>query len=70
VITKFTASLAPTYANGMLYTGAVDGSVNAIDALSGQIRWSFLTKGQVLSGPCVIDVGGKAHHPTESGDQE
>ena len=67
---KYTSSIQPTFSNGTLYFGSADGYINAIDASTGQSKWSFLTAGQALSGPCILDLSGKVHHPVASGDQQ
>jgi outer membrane protein assembly factor BamB len=64
------SALNATIANGTLYFGAFNGAVYAVDALTGLTKWGFQTGGQVISGPCVVDVSGIVHHPTVSGDQQ
>ncbi len=66
----FDASLNPTYANGTLYVGTVDGSIEAVAAATGQLKWKYGSAGPVRSGPCILDGSGVIHHPTASGDQQ
>jgi len=66
----YTAALNATFANGTLYFGETNGSVNAVNAGTGLPKWSFQTGGMVIAGPCVVDVNGNVHHPTVSGDQQ
>jgi outer membrane protein assembly factor BamB len=42
-------------ANGVLYVGSDDFSVYALDALTGEVLWSFVTGGKACSGPTVVD---------------
>ncbi len=47
---------APTVANGVVYVGSEDQSVYAIDAATGERRWSYATTGQIVrSSPTVVD---------------
>jgi outer membrane protein assembly factor BamB len=66
----YDASLNLTYANGTLYVGAVDGSIAAVTAATGQQKWKYTAAGPVYSGPCILDGSGVVHHPTASGDQQ
>jgi outer membrane protein assembly factor BamB len=66
----YNASLNLTLANGTLYFGAVDGSISAVAASTGQRKWTFTTAGAVYSGACILDGSGVTHHPTASGDQQ
>ena len=59
-----------TYANGTLYTGAVDGSIVARTAATGQTKWKYSAAGPVHSGACILDASGVVHHTTASGDQQ
>jgi len=42
-------------ANGVLYTGSVDGHMYALDAATGKILWSYASGGSVISGPAIVD---------------
>lgn len=44
---------SPVAAGGVVYVGASDGSVYAIDATQGTQRWRFATRGPVASSPAV-----------------
>jgi polyvinyl alcohol dehydrogenase (cytochrome) len=53
----------PTFAYGALYTGSQDGTVYALDAKTGCIRWTFKTSAEVRSPVLVqstADAGGQA----------
>jgi polyvinyl alcohol dehydrogenase (cytochrome) len=67
---NYGTSLNPTFSNGTLYIGTLQGYIQAINAATGQVKWSYFTNGQVLSGPCIIDGSGVVHHPAISGDQQ
>lgn len=44
---------SPVFHDGVVYLGSDDGSVYALDAMSGQRRWRFATAGPVASTPAV-----------------
>jgi polyvinyl alcohol dehydrogenase (cytochrome) len=48
----------PTFAFGALYTGSQDGTVYALDAKSGCIRWTFQTTAEVRTPVLVPPAGG------------
>jgi len=43
----------PTVAGDTVYVGANDGTLSALDAESGKVRWKFPTGGEILSQPLV-----------------
>jgi polyvinyl alcohol dehydrogenase (cytochrome) len=47
---------AVSVANGVLYSGAMDGHMYAIDAATGKILWSYLSGGTVLDGPAIVNA--------------
>jgi len=44
---------AVSVANGVMYSGAMDGHMYASDAATGNILWSFQATGTVLDGPAI-----------------
>ncbi len=50
-----TTSSSPTVANGVLYIGALDGTVYALNASTGAKLWSYKTGGRVDSSPAVAN---------------
>ncbi len=56
---------SPTVANGILYVGAYDNNLYALDAENGQFIWKYPTKDGIGSSPCVSDgrvyVGSRDH---------
>jgi polyvinyl alcohol dehydrogenase (cytochrome) len=46
---------AVSVANGVVYAGSTAGSMYALDALSGNILWSFASGGSVLDGPSIVN---------------
>ena len=42
-------------ANGVLYTGSLDGHMYALDAATGKILWSYASGGSVIDGPAIVD---------------
>ncbi len=46
---------SPTVWNGAVYFGSGDGSVYALDAASGQLRWKFQTADVVHASPAIAD---------------
>ena len=44
---------SPAVAGGMIYIGSLDGRLYALDARTGQEKWSFKTDGDVYSSPAV-----------------
>ena len=42
-------------ANGVVYVGAEDGNIYALDATSGNYLWSYVTGGLIDSSPAVAD---------------
>ena len=55
-------SSSPTVVAGIVYIGADNSNVYALDAQSGEKKWTFHTKGPVASSPVVVNgviyVGG------------
>lgn len=47
--------VSPAVADGLVYAASNTGTLYAIDATSGQERWSFTSDGQVLQTPAVVD---------------
>ncbi|MDH7602855.1 MAG: PQQ-binding-like beta-propeller repeat protein [Armatimonadota bacterium] len=45
----------PTIANGIVYVGANDGKLWAIDAKTGKVLWTADTGAEILSQPLVVD---------------
>ena len=41
--------------DGAVYAGAANGSVYAVDAVSGQLRWEYKTGGPVLGAPALAN---------------
>ncbi len=59
---------SPVIAEGVLYTGALDGRVRAMDAKTGAVKWQFDTAGTIRSTPAVSagilyigDMNGRLH---------
>ena len=46
---------APVISDGMVFAGGSDGKAYAIDAVSGEQRWSFRTGGTALPSPAAAD---------------
>jgi len=46
---------SPAVVDGLVYFGSFDGYVHALDASTGEERWSFQTGGEVWSSPAVAD---------------
>ncbi len=44
---------SPSVANGVLYVGAYDNNLYALDAKSGAFQWKFPTEGGIAATPCV-----------------
>ena len=42
-------------ANGAIYIGDVDGTVHAVNATDGKLRWTFKTLGETKSSPIVVN---------------
>ncbi len=47
------ACSAPTTGGGLIFFGADDGYVRALDAATGELKWSFATAGPVLQPPSI-----------------
>jgi serine/threonine protein kinase len=45
----------PTVDNGMLFVGAYDNNLYALDATKGQFMWKFATKGGIVTKPLVAE---------------
>ena len=56
---------SPAIADGVVYVGSEDGRLYALDAATGQEKWSFKTDGEVYSSPAV--AGGMVY--VGSGDE-
>ncbi len=59
---------SPVIAEGVLYTGALDGRVRAMDPKTGAVKWQFDTAGTIRSTPAVSagilyigDMNGRLH---------
>lgn len=59
---------SPVIAEGVLYTGALDGRVRAMDPKTGAVKWQFDTAGTIRSTPAVAagilyigDMNGSLH---------
>jgi outer membrane protein assembly factor BamB len=46
---------SPIVANGVVYVGSRDGNVYAVDAKSGQVRWTFKTGDRIRATPAFAD---------------
>jgi len=46
---------SPTVVDGVVYFGSGDGSVYAVDARSGELRWRYKTEDVVHASPAVVD---------------
>jgi outer membrane protein assembly factor BamB len=44
---------SPTVAEGILYVGAYDNNIYALDAKAGRFIWKYATEGGIASSPCV-----------------
>jgi outer membrane protein assembly factor BamB len=44
---------SPTVAEGILYAGAYDNNLYALDARTGQFVWKYATEGGIASSPCI-----------------
>lgn len=55
----------PAVAEGVVYVGAYDNNLYALDAQTGQFRWKYPTEGGLASSPCVwqdrVFVGSEDH---------
>jgi len=55
----------PAVAEGVVYVGAYDNNLYALDAQKGQFRWKYATEGGLASSPCVwqdrVFVGSEDH---------
>ena len=52
---SFGGARPPTVANGMIFTGGLDGTVYAIDAATGDDRWTFATEDEIQAAPAFVD---------------
>jgi len=50
-----TATTSPTVSSGIVYFGASDHRLYALDAVSGQLKWAFATNHPIASSPVMID---------------
>jgi len=57
----------PAAANRVVYVGASDNYLHAIDATNGTLIWKFATNGSIYSGPCLIDSDNNIIHAGSSG---
>lgn len=46
---------SPAVVNGVVYEGADDGNVYALNATNGEVLWNYTTGGVVRSSPAVVD---------------
>jgi polyvinyl alcohol dehydrogenase (cytochrome) len=53
-----TAFGAPTVLNGTVFVGSAGGTINAIDAKSGCLHWTYQASGPVRSAPLAVTDGG------------
>lgn len=44
---------SPTVADGILYVGAYDNNLYALDAKTGEFKWKYATDGGIASSPCA-----------------
>jgi len=51
------AASSPALWGGMVYVGSLDGSLYAVDASTGKLRWSLRTGGEVTSSPAIAADG-------------
>jgi outer membrane protein assembly factor BamB len=58
-----------TYANGIVYVGSSNNYIYALKGSTGSLKWKHKINAAITSNICVVDVGNKAFHPGESGDQ-
>ncbi len=56
ILTAWTPSI-PTVADGIVYFGAQDGDLYAVDSKTGQVKWKFWTYS--LSGPASSPSAGR-----------
>ena len=56
----------PTFAYGALYTGSQDGTVYALDAKTGCIRWTFRTTAEVRTPVLVQSLAGSGRRTRRS----
>lgn len=54
---------SPLVVNGLVYVGAWDGNVHALDARTGSIRWSTQLGSQVTSSASLIDAAASGGEP-------
>jgi len=52
-----TAFAAPTVLNGTVFVGSAGGTINAIDAKSGCLHWTYQVKGPVRAAPLAVRDG-------------
>lgn len=45
----------PVLADGTLYVASFDGSLYALDAMTGALKWKFETEGALVSTPALVD---------------
>ena len=53
------AFAAPTVVKGTLFVGSAGGTIQALDARTGCIHWTFEANGPVRASPSVIERGGR-----------
>ncbi len=54
-----------TAAGGLIYQAGDDGKIRAIDAVSGNLKWAFLTGGPIMQPPTIAD--GRAYFGSGDG---
>jgi len=54
-VTSVTGGPVGSEGGGTVYVGSSDGHLYALDASTGEERWSFETDGEVISSPAVVD---------------
>jgi outer membrane protein assembly factor BamB len=53
---------SPAGANGVVYVGAGDDGVCALDATTGSLLWTYLTNGEIRTSPAVVHGGAEKIH--------
>ena len=46
---------SPCVSNGMVYVGDLNGTLHAVDARTGKVKWTFKTDGEIKSSPNCYD---------------
>lgn len=48
-------AVAPSVANGVVFTGSYSGYMYAVNSANGQILWSFNSGGSITNGPSIVE---------------